>query len=91
MRGAVLIAAVLVAGPVLPAPAVAAPAAPAACPWVGSTAPVATRVAQVLGQMTLDEKIAMVHGTAAAGYTGRVAGNSRLCVPSLKLEDGPLG
>jgi hypothetical protein len=25
---------------------------------------------QVLGQMTLDEKITMVHGTAAAGYTG---------------------
>jgi beta-glucosidase len=93
MRGAALIAAVLIAGTAVPATAEAAPAAPrsAGCPWVGSTAPVGTRVAQVLGQMTLDEKITMVHGTAAAGYTGRVAGNDRLCVPSLKMEDGPLG
>ncbi|WP_326953816.1 glycoside hydrolase family 3 C-terminal domain-containing protein [Amycolatopsis sp. NBC_01286] len=91
-RGAALIAAVLITGTTVPAAAEAAPASPnAACPWVGSHAPVDKRVAQVLGQMTLDEKITMVHGTAAGGYTGRVAGDDRLCIPSLKMEDGPLG
>jgi beta-glucosidase len=49
------------------------------------------RVHQVLKQMTLDEKITMVHGTAGSAYTGYVAGNSRLCIPALKLQDGPVG
>jgi beta-glucosidase len=68
-----------------------AAAADPSCPWVGSTAPVNDRVAAVLSQMTLDEKITMVHGTAGSAYTGYVAGNSRLCIPALKLQDGPVG
>ncbi|MEE4540389.1 glycoside hydrolase family 3 C-terminal domain-containing protein [Streptomyces sp. V4-01] len=90
-------AAALVAGLALaPTGASAAAAAGAdgpdpACPWVGSTAPVNTRTAQVLARMTLDEKIAMVHGTASGAYTGLVPGNSRLCVPALKVQDGPTG
>ncbi len=62
-----------------------------ACPWVGSKAPVDTRTAEVVAKMTLDEKIAMVHGGATAGYTGEVAGDSRLCIPALKMQDGPTG
>ena len=62
-----------------------------ACPWVGSKAPVDTRTAEVVAKMTLDEKIAMVHGGATAGYTGEVTGDSRLCIPALKMQDGPTG
>jgi beta-glucosidase len=71
-------------------------AAPSAgCPWVGSRAPVAARVGQVLGAMTLDDKLAMVDGTGfstgTAGYVGSIAANPRLCIPALNLEDGPQG
>src|SRR5215831_19154910 len=67
----------------------------AGCPWVHSAAPVAARVARVLGQMTLDDKIAMVDGVGfsfgTAGYVGHIAANPRLCIPGLNLEDGPQG
>ena len=63
----------------------------ASCPWLGSTAPVDTRVAQVLGQMTEDEKITMVHGAAGSAYTGYIPADARLCIPQLKLQDGPVG
>ena len=74
----------------VPGTAHAAPAT-AACPWVGSRAPIEQRVAQVLPQMTLDEKIAMVHGAAGSAYTGYIPGVARLCIPALKMEDGPVG
>jgi beta-glucosidase len=41
--------------------------------------------------MTLDEKIAMVHGVGGSAYTGYIPANSRLCIPALKLQDGPVG
>jgi beta-glucosidase len=82
-------AAVLVATTLQP-PA-AATAAPGACPWAGSPAPADVRAGQVLARMTLDEKIAMVHGTGGSAYTGYVPGNARLCIPALKMQDGPLG
>ncbi|MCU1655861.1 MAG: Beta-glucosidase [Pseudonocardiales bacterium] len=91
----VAVAASLVAIPaVAPAHApVARAAAPAssACPWVGSHAPTNARVAQVLAKMTLDEKIVMVHGAAGSAYTGYIPGDARLCIPALKLQDGPVG
>ena len=75
---------------------------PGACPWVRSTAPVETRVGMVLGQMTLADKVALVHGITspaqsvglqpgAPPYVGEVPGIARLCIPALKLEDGPAG
>ncbi len=78
-------------------------AASARCPWVGSTAPVEQRVAQVLSRMREPDKLAMVHGitepeamaglptTHAPAYVGVVPANPRLCVPALNLEDGPAG
>ncbi|NNG34525.1 glycoside hydrolase family 3 C-terminal domain-containing protein [Nakamurella aerolata] len=69
-------------------------AAPAAgdCPWVGSTAPTEEKVKQVVDQLTLDEKIQLVHGQSdRQGYTGLVLGVPRLCIPNLKLQDGPVG
>jgi beta-glucosidase len=75
--------------------ATGASAATASCPWVHSKAPIATRVSQLLGQMTLDDKIAMVDGVGYAngttGYVGHIAANTALCIPGLNLEDGPQG
>ena len=68
----------------------AAPAANAACPWVGSTAPVPQRVAQLLAQMSLAQKISLVHGTGGA-YVGNTPAIPALCVPAVGLEDGPAG
>lgn len=68
-------------------PAAGAPRA--ACPWVRSAAPIPQRVRQVVSAMTLDEKIAMVHGSAGSIYVGYVPAIPRLCIPALKLEDGP--
>ena len=70
-------------------PAVPA-AANAACPWVDSTAPVSQRVSQVLGQMTIGQKITLVHG-AGGSYVGNTPAIPALCIPALTLEDGPAG
>ncbi|HEX6523470.1 MAG TPA: glycoside hydrolase family 3 C-terminal domain-containing protein [Streptosporangiaceae bacterium] len=60
-----------------------------------SFAPISARVRELLGQMTLDDKIAMVDGIGISegttGYVGHIAANPRLCVPGLNLEDGPQG
>lgn len=44
----------------------------------------------LIAKMQLDEKIAMLHGIRN-GYVGNVAGNSRLGIPPLNLNDGPQG
>jgi beta-glucosidase len=62
------------------------------CPWVGSTAPVATRVAQVLSHMTIDQKVQILHGNNnPSPYIGNVTGIPALCIPNLGLQDGPAG
>jgi beta-glucosidase len=61
-----------------------------ACPWVGQQATPEQRAAEVLAQMTLDEKIQMVHGVSSP-YAGQIPANARLCIPALNLEDGPAG
>ncbi|MEV5750717.1 glycoside hydrolase family 3 C-terminal domain-containing protein [Actinoallomurus sp. NPDC052308] len=62
------------------------------CPWVGSTAPVSQRVAQVMAQMTQDQKITLLHGTGASSpYIGNTAAIPSLCIPAMGLEDGPGG
>jgi beta-glucosidase len=71
----------------------AAPAAPppADCPWVGQNASPTQRAEEVLARMTLDEKIYLVHGAANSSYTGQIAGQPWLCIPTLKMTDGPVG
>ncbi len=66
--------------------------APGTCPWVNSTAPIATRVSQLLAQMTLAQKISMLHGTGASSpYIGDLGAIPALCIPAMGLQDGPAG
>ncbi|MFC0543075.1 glycoside hydrolase family 3 C-terminal domain-containing protein [Kutzneria chonburiensis] len=71
-------------------PTTAAAAPNATCPWVGSTAPVPQRVAQVLAQMSQAQKISLLHGAGGA-YVGNTPAIPALCIPALGLEDGPAG
>ncbi|WUH94819.1 discoidin domain-containing protein [Streptomyces sp. NBC_00433] len=62
------------------------------CPWVGSTAPVADRVAQVLSHMTQAQKLTMLHGNGAAQpYIGNTDAIASLCIPAMGYHDGPSG
>jgi beta-glucosidase len=93
-RAAVLLAVtIVIAGGMLTAAAGAGAQSVPACPWVGSSVPVATKVADVLGQMTLSQKLSMLGGNPSAdtGYAGYVAGIPSLCIPALKLEDNSSG
>src|SRR6202049_927779 len=62
----------------------------------GSIASDTSRVERLLAAMTLEEKIALIHGATeeAASYQGQAGylpGVARLGIPSLRLADGPPG
>ena len=65
----------------------------------GTSVPVVTgnaKVDRLLSQMTLAEKISLIHGSpedaaTSQGQPGYVAGVPRLNIPSLRLVDGPPG
>ncbi|MDT5120380.1 MAG: beta-glucosidase [Mycobacterium sp.] len=61
------------------------------CPWVNSTASAEVRAAQILAQMTTDEKLSVTHGAQFPGYDGVVAPIARLCIPALNLHDSGAG
>src|SRR5947209_13988582 len=69
----------------------------AAPPWMNTGLAPQERAGLVVAQMTLDEKIAMVHGAGyplplnGAGYAGVVPANTRLGIPALYLADSPVG
>jgi len=48
------------------------------------------RAHHLLSKMSLDDKIAMMHGTQG-GYIGNTVANERLGIPPLNLNDGPQG
>ena len=66
-------------------------AASSACPWVGSSAPIPTRVAQVLAKMTVNQEIALATGSGGSSYVGFIPAIGSLCIPAINLEDGPAG
>ncbi|MFC8515214.1 beta-glucosidase [Streptomyces sp. NPDC057257] len=52
------------------------------------------RVEGLIGKLTLDEKISLLHGAtdpASLGQAGYVPGVARLGIPPLRLADGPAG
>ena len=61
------------------------------CPWVGSTAPVATRVQEVLNTMDQAEAASLLSGDGTSSYIGQVNAIPDLCIPSINMEDGPSG
>jgi beta-glucosidase len=61
------------------------------CPWVGSTAPVAQRVQQVLNTMDQSEEVTLASGDGSSSYIGQVNAIPDLCIKSLNMEDGPSG
>ena len=56
-------------------------------PYKNPSLPVEQRVQDLLGRMTLQEKVAMLSG---ADWMQSVP-NQRLGIPSIKMADGPLG
>eukprot|EP01105_Mastigella_eilhardi_P025343 TRINITY_DN6875_c0_g2_i1.p1 TRINITY_DN6875_c0_g2~~TRINITY_DN6875_c0_g2_i1.p1 ORF type:complete len:674 (+),score=207.20 TRINITY_DN6875_c0_g2_i1:12-2033(+) len=69
----------------------------AVCAWLAALSAAgaagntpAERAQALLSQMTLDEKLAMLHGYSGS-YVGNVNANERLGIPALHLEDGPQG
>ncbi|HVN11562.1 MAG TPA: glycoside hydrolase family 3 C-terminal domain-containing protein [Kineosporiaceae bacterium] len=66
-------------------------------PWTNAGLPPEKRAELLVARMTLDEKIAEVHGAGyplplnAAGYAGVVPANTRLGIPALYLADSPVG
>ncbi len=62
--------------------------------WTNTTLSASQRAGLLLAQMTFSEKAAMVYGTAGpagSNYVGNIAGNTRLGIPWLFLNDGPAG
>jgi len=70
-------------------------------PWSDVSAPPAQRAKLLLANMTLADKLQMLHGpptgpccqckTAECAYVGNVAPNSRLGIPPITMNDGPQG
>jgi beta-glucosidase len=97
-----LVAATALAAPALGSlPSVAAAprvqTAAAGQPWMNTQLAPAKRAALLVAQMTLDERIAEVHGAGyptpfnGAGFAGVVPANTRLGIPALYLADSPVG
>jgi beta-glucosidase len=82
-----LLAVLLVAAPL----AVPTPARAADQPWMNTALSPADRATALLAAMTPAEKLAMLHGGGNCGYAGCVPANTRLGIPALRLQDGPLG
>nr|WSX75042.1 glycoside hydrolase family 3 C-terminal domain-containing protein [Streptomyces sp. NBC_00899] len=71
--------------------AVTGQAAAADQPWTNAAQAPLDRANELLAAMTQTEKLAMMHGGQGCGYAGCVDANSRLGIPALRLQDGPVG
>lgn len=70
----------------------------ASCPWMNSQQTAAQRTSELLGAMSLSDKIQMVTGqgefnpaTANPEAAGNIAANPALCIPALVLNDATAG
>lgn len=59
--------------------------------WMDPRQPPMQRADELLGRMTLDDKISMMHGVPQSAYGGVIPAVPRLGIPALKLDDGPAG
>ncbi|AJP71180.1 beta-glucosidase family protein [Sphingomonas hengshuiensis] len=108
MKSLSLVTALLLAGgSVLVAPALIAQERPAPVsekPWADKTLTPDRRAELLLAAMTLEEKVALLHGPmaipfgpqrpmpkGAVGSAGYIAGNERLGIPALQESDASLG
>ena len=73
-----------------PRSAVVLAALAASLAWTAPADDPDSRARALLAKMNLTEKIVLVHGTSGP-YVGNVAGNSRLGIPSICMNDGPQG
>ena len=87
-----------------PAPAQSAAPATPSYPWMNPGLPPDQRAALVLKEMTLDEKISLLHGTGMSGLSpisaraqhsnggaGYVVGVPRLGIPDIQMSDAAYG
>jgi len=59
--------------------------------WKNAKLPPDFRAREILKAMTLEQKVKLLHGANAHGYTGAVDGISELGIPPLLMNDGPQG
>jgi len=72
--------------------AVPAHADQAGCsPWMDPRVPAAERADLVMAQMTLDEKVGMMHAVSDSTHDRETLPIPRLCIPALMLNNGPAG
>ena len=84
--GVVVIAALggLIAAPAAASASRAGLASSASCPWVTSREPTDQRVAQLMGKMSLSQKISMVEGHGTSNpYVFYTPAISSLCIPAM--------
>ncbi|GAA5021429.1 glycoside hydrolase family 3 C-terminal domain-containing protein [Kitasatospora paranensis] len=60
-------------------------------PWTDAGQTPDQRAGELLAAMTQAEKLTMLHGGPSCGYAGCVPANTRLGIPALHLQDGPVG
>ena len=83
---AAAVALTVVAAPLVAASAAAPHAAAATtCPWVNSTAPISTRVSELMAQMSLGQEIDLMTGSGSS-YAGSIPAISSLCIPAMNLK-----
>jgi beta-glucosidase len=98
-----LVFSILIASLVAP-PATAQSGSPDKAPWMNPSLAPDERAAMVVKEMTLDEKISMLHGTGMAGLSpisplaihsnggaGYVVGVPRLGIPAIQMADSAYG
>ena len=96
-------AVLVIASAVVPLATAGGSSAAVSCPWMNQSETPATRTAQLLSAMTLDDKITEVSGIGEFGLgvhllqnpnthdAGTILGNAQLCIPALVLNDAGAG
>ncbi|HEY7486754.1 MAG TPA: glycoside hydrolase family 3 C-terminal domain-containing protein [Streptosporangiaceae bacterium] len=81
-----------------PGPAAATPSGAAAAaddcadaPWMNARLSAPRRADLLLPEMTLDEKVAMSHAVSDSAHARETLPIPRLCIPALRLNNGPAG